>query len=339
MAKKKNTKNEAVVRIFDELTGERIYDPDLEAGRLYNENNKILCKYILEQEEKYEIVPNPDIPPKPNGSRIAMKKIIQEEKGDWHIYDFRGGIEREVTENIGIHIDPNAPHELEIPNVEQIQIYHTYTQEELDEMARQEEQREESIKQAQAKELFISGLMNNDGLNALITQDQSTTETYEALTQEANITFKNTLPFSNAYARRIKRTEITIEETPSELQEEITEIISKDLACDFYIEAINGKLSDGTSADLVNNIRKDVSRLQSVKIVLVADEGYRVPTQEEFKNNVKLSAQNDDAETIEDYLDLYVQYYTTSSKSAAVITISVTEAAAHIISTIQYIKE
>ena len=78
MAKKKN---EIVTRIFDELTGERIFDPDLDAGRLYTEQNPIESRYIATQEEVSEIIPDPSIPPKPNGSRIMMKKIIKQEKG------------------------------------------------------------------------------------------------------------------------------------------------------------------------------------------------------------------------------------------------------------------
>ena len=74
-------KNEIVTRIFDELTGERIFDPDLDAGRLYSEQNPIESRYVTTQEEVSEIIPNPDIPPKPNGSRIMKKKIIKPEIG------------------------------------------------------------------------------------------------------------------------------------------------------------------------------------------------------------------------------------------------------------------
>ena len=229
-------------------------------------------------------------------------------------------------------IDPNTPHELVIPNVEQIQIYHTYTQEELDEIARQAEQQREAQQQAAVREAFLTSMMNNDALVALVSQDQASTETYETLTQTSNIEFKNTEPFSQAYARRVNRDELKVSECPEELQERIAEIIDDSSLCSFTADINNGVFTSGEA--VVTEIKQSIPRYQTITLLIIADSGYRVPTQEEIAAKIKFSAQDDDAQVLEEYFNTYCSYNTTNQEATAVLRIPITEEAATIATSI-----
>lgn len=316
-----NKISNSIKRIFDELTGEEIYDPDLHAGIVNDKQNKVIAKYIVEQEEISEIVPDKVLP---NGSRIMKKVITQKEIGDWHLYDYRDGTEREITEDIGIHVPESQAHEVPLTYIETIGIYHTYTPEEIEKQRQDKEQQEEARKQYLARELFITALMNNEQLGALVTQDQSSTTLYEALTRDTNVRFDDTSSFSNAYARRIKREEISMTNVPQELREEVQKILDDDVSCKFVFHIDNGTVTDGVYIDVVE-IDRIINRLQTVTLMLVAKNGYRVPTLEEYENNFTITATDDKNKEIDNYKNLFCTYVPTSSVTSAILKISITE--------------
>lgn len=188
-------------------------------------------------------------------------------------------------------------------------------------MARDKEAQEEAMKQSAIKEAFISSIMLNKADVAVVTTDHAATETYEALTKDSNVSFGTTEPFSQAYARRIQRQEITLQEAPEELRERIEEIIDEDVFCAFSAEIHHGTING------VTEINGNYTRMQTVTLLIIADDGYRVPNQEEVSNKIKFIAKDDEDTTLDDYFETYCSY-TTTEESTATLRLSITEDAA-----------
>lgn len=143
--------------IFDE-NGKIIENPDLEKGVINTSERVVKHRYKVTTEEvgHYETIAEYS-----NGGKDVKWAIDIPEEGRWVSYDENGNvIETEL-------IVPNdAPHELELQDIEMIGIYHLYTEEELAEIARrkaeEEEARrkaEEEAKQAEAEKTALYALL------------------------------------------------------------------------------------------------------------------------------------------------------------------------------------
>lgn len=116
------------MKIFDEKMKE-IFNPDLENGKLVAESREVFHRYKVTQEEKghYKTIRE-----YPNGGKDVDWVVDTPEEGHWVSYDAYGN---EVATDIVIPDD--APHELEIPDIEEFYRYLKLTAEELAERAEQ----------------------------------------------------------------------------------------------------------------------------------------------------------------------------------------------------------
>lgn len=126
--------------IFDE-NGNIIENPDLEKGVINTSERMVRHRYKVTTEEvgHYETIAEYS-----NGGKDVKWVIDTLEEGYWVPYDEKDNvIETEL-------IVPNdAPHELELQDIEVIGIYHLYTEEELAEIERQKAEEEEARRKAE----------------------------------------------------------------------------------------------------------------------------------------------------------------------------------------------
>lgn len=286
--------------------------------------NNITFAWQVDQEREVETVVDWAFPDGTPGD--THDEEITPEVGHW---EYDGDYDGEDVKRPSI-LNPHDKPQLE---TETVTIIRPLTAEEKAERQRQREEEEarqqEAQQQAALREAFITNLMNNNADTANITNDQASTETYEALTENENITIKNTEPFSQAYARRVNRKELEIEDCPSELQSRIAEIVDSGLVCDFTAHITHGTFST-TGLQMVTDIDKDINRYQTVTLLIVADDTYRVPTQDEFTTKATFDAKDDDGNVIDDYFKKYCTYGTTNTDNTAVVRIAITKDAATI---------
>lgn len=121
------------MRIIDER-GNRVDSPDLDGGRLVREERPIFHRYevVREEEGHHEVVAE-----YPNGGKDVEWVVDVPEEGRWVAYDADGAeVETDAV------IPDDAPHEMEIPDVDSFYRYVLLTAEELAERARAKAQAE-----------------------------------------------------------------------------------------------------------------------------------------------------------------------------------------------------
>ncbi|MDO5329000.1 MAG: CD1375 family protein [Coriobacteriia bacterium] len=203
------------MRIFDEKTGLEIQNPDLTKGCLKNSEQDNIITYKLLQPEN--IVYDSHV--LDNGS--VVKTINEEkstpEKGKWLFAD-NNGVYKEV-EATGFE---GWSKEAENKQVEQIQIYHVYTPAEILEHKRLKEKHDKEIERKRKNQELLNELpdFEDDTDNAIC-------DLYELIPEEMKNKNANSKAICKAYARRIIRGEITLEDVPEELREDVRRILEE----------------------------------------------------------------------------------------------------------------
>ena len=125
-----------------------------------------------------------------------------------------------------------------------------------------------------------------------------------------------TTPFSKAYMRRIIRGEITTSQVPQALQAEVEDLISQRA-----LTLLNASVSNGL-INGVASIERSFERGISLTFIITANEGYRVPTQDEIWSKAHLSATNDSGQTIPHYAEAHTSWYSTENQATANVVLS-----------------
>lgn len=134
------------MRIIDDR-GNVITDPDLESGKLVEENQPVTYRYEITQHEQghYETIAE-----YPNGGKDVEWVVDVIEEGRWVAYDESG---EEVE--IDTVIPDDAPHEIDIPTLDVFYRYILYTEDELAEIAEQKAQAEAAAQKAEEQQAFL----------------------------------------------------------------------------------------------------------------------------------------------------------------------------------------
>lgn len=141
---------------------------------------------------------------------------------------------------------------------------------------------------------------------ATLDNDKVSCAMYEA--NKSAIT--DTAPFSGAFARRIERSEITIEQCPSELKSEIGQKAYPGGVCEIVANAYEGTVTGAGS------VRKNSSTV----VTVTPANGWRVPNHDELSTNLEITAFDDQGE-IEDFFSRYCVYSIVSENAQLTITI------------------
>ncbi len=129
------------MKIFDE-NNNIIENPDLTKGYLVEKHRDILHKYKITQEEQGHFETLKEYP---NGGKDVQWIVDVNEEGIWVTYDAEGN--RIETDAI---VPDDAPHEIEISDIETFYNYVLYTEEELSEIEKtQSEPSEFDVLEAQ----------------------------------------------------------------------------------------------------------------------------------------------------------------------------------------------
>lgn len=173
--------------ILDEK-GAIIADPDLEAGRLDNRQRNIVHKYVIDVEEKSheEVIAEY---PETGGKDVAIVVDV-EEQGHWETHLEDG----ERIEFDGV-IPEDMPHELEVTDVQSYMLYVPYTDDELAEVKRLEEELKKAEAKAAEREEFINGAPER--LDAAETNQADTDDALCAM-YEANLALQTTVEDQDA---------------------------------------------------------------------------------------------------------------------------------------------
>lgn len=149
------------MRIIDKQ-GRRVSDPDLDKGKLVNEKRVIFHRYEIEREEEghHEVVAE-----YPNGGKDVKWVVDVPEAGKWVAYDESG--ERVETDMQAPH---DAPHDAEIPDIEEFQRYVALTDEEIEGRKREKVQDEIARR--------VADLRNTDYVAIKIAEGAATREDY-----------------------------------------------------------------------------------------------------------------------------------------------------------------
>lgn len=132
--------------ILDEVTKQIIEDPDLNIGELRAAQIPVSYRYVLEKPAEYEeyvIAEYPD-----TGGQDIGRREVSPEVGYWEMLDENGEV---LPYPIQIDTE-NFPKELEIPDVMFVDIYHVYTQDELEEIEEQRIEAEKAIEKQKVLE-------------------------------------------------------------------------------------------------------------------------------------------------------------------------------------------
>lgn len=215
---------------LETIDGDQVDNPDLEHGCCNYENINFTCEYeVITPAVTHVKVLNEY----PNGGKEVQTIIDEEEVGKWHLYDNRGGVRREFEDD-DVHIPSDFnKHEVHT-SICSVGIYHAYTPEEQEEYDRQKAENEQKRQDA----------IIRDGMFAQMLSDQKSENTYTYLTEfqadtdNAICDLYELIPeqvknkqnsqhraICKAYARRILRGEITINDVPEELRQEVQDIL------------------------------------------------------------------------------------------------------------------
>lgn len=173
--------------ILDEH-GAVVTDPDEKKGRLEGRQRNVVHRYVVDVEEESheEVVAEY---PETGGKDVAIVVDV-EEQGHWETRLETG----ELIEFDGA-IPEDMPHELELADVQPYMFYVPYTDEELAEIARMEEERERMEAEAAEREAFIASAPER-----IETVETAQADTDDALCAmfEANLALQTTMEDQDA---------------------------------------------------------------------------------------------------------------------------------------------
>lgn len=273
------------------------YDPDNQVVVNQSELNRFTYIYHIIKPAKY----TEEIDRKAG----LVKDVIKpgdEEIGEWRYASQDGYPATDYTDAEGntykIPLIPPAdqPHEQMVIGKEFVCIVRDMTPAEKEAHEREKERQREAGEVANIQQLRLNEMLGNDADEALVDNDSATCALFEA--QSANA-ITTTLPFSKAYMRRIIRGEITTSQVPQALQAEVEDLISQRA-----LTLLNASVSNGL-INGVASIDRSFERGISLTFIITANEGYRVPTQDEIWSKAHLSATNDSGQTIPHYAEAH----------------------------------
>lgn len=138
--------------IIDEKTKEIIEHPDLELGELILTNIPVRYKYVLEKPAEHEEVVIAEYPE--TGGKDVEFREISPEIGHWEMCD-----DDDKVLPYPIMVDTSGfPKELVIPDILQVEVYHEYTEEELQEITEQKIEAEERAREEAEKQAIMDAL-------------------------------------------------------------------------------------------------------------------------------------------------------------------------------------
>lgn len=138
--------------IIDEITKNIIEDPDLNLGYIYSSDLNVKYRYILEKPAEYKDVVIAEYPE--TGGKDIIQEVVSPEVGHWEMLN-----EDDEVLPYPITVNTNGfPKEVEIPDILQLEVYHKYTEFELEEVERQKKEAEEAAKEAQEKQEIMDAM-------------------------------------------------------------------------------------------------------------------------------------------------------------------------------------
>lgn len=105
----------------------------------------------------------------------------------------------------------------------------------------------------------------------------------------------DTAPFARAYARRIIRCEIDVEDVPASIKDDVEAIIDNKDLCLVKAEVTNGLVNN------IDKIRRNYDRKTVLSWVIVANSGYRLPKPSEISEQGSIKAYDSDGKVIKNY--------------------------------------
>lgn len=206
------------------------------------------------------------------------------------------------------HDDPYIAYEL-------ISIVRDMTEQEKQDYQREKQAQEQSAEIGARQQAQISEMVGDGGAQSLINHDEAGCLLYESLPSNSNVS--NPEVFCQMYGNRITRGEITIDDCPSELKERIEEIQADKKLTELTIDITHGKIAESSL------VHRSYDRGTQATFILVADDGYRVPDQEEILSKASLRALDLDGNVIPNYAKDFATYY--NNENQATINIIFTE--------------
>ena len=173
--------------ILDEL-GAVVTDPDEKMGRLEARERNVTHRYVVDvpEESHEEVVAEY---PETGGKDVEIVVDV-EEQGHWETRLETG----ELIEFDGV-IPDDMPHELELADVQSYMLYVPYTDEELAEIARLEEERKRMEAEAAEREAFLAAAPER--MDSVETTQADTDDALCAMF-EANLALQTTMEDQDA---------------------------------------------------------------------------------------------------------------------------------------------
>lgn len=140
------------MKTFDSK-GNLIIEPDLEKGYLTVKEKPIYHKWII---DKHEESHTETIREYPNGGKDVKIVIDVEESGHWETKDANGN----EVEHFEGFIPDDLPHDAEVEDIYQYQLYTPYTKKELKAIAQAKAEAEAEAQKAEEREAFLDDAMS-----------------------------------------------------------------------------------------------------------------------------------------------------------------------------------
>lgn len=206
------------MRIFDEKTDLEIQDPDLEKGCLNNaeRDNTITYKLIRPENIVYDkhVLDNGSI------VKTINKEQSTPEIGKWMFTD-KNGVYKEIDAT-GLESwlkDGDNPYK------EPIQIYHKYTPAEILEHKQMKDKHDQEIEKQRENQQLLNELPEfEDDTDTAICDLY---EMVEPVLKKSNKKPNGHSAIAKAYARRILRGEITLDDVPESIRDEVRRILEE----------------------------------------------------------------------------------------------------------------
>lgn len=232
------------IRYFSEsLDGEEIFNPDQLHGEIKLEQNPITFEYkvtqnaVIERNKVVKVYKNEDGSIK--GKEI-QDVVSEPEQGEWRVYDTRKGEKEDITDSREWDFYNCQDKNLIYEGLETVGIYHTFTEEEQAkfdrELEKEYEQKElEKFNKEQLKELPE---FEDDTAGSVCELYELILALSDALCNTGKAIEKALKPvlvklqeqyskIAKMYARRILAGEITLDDVPEPIRDEVRRILEE----------------------------------------------------------------------------------------------------------------
>lgn len=212
---------------LENITGKRIYNPDFFHGESTIEQNPITFEFNRTKEpvvERRVVEVFKDSAGRITGKTVA-DVVVEPEEGYWQVFDTRKGSKENITNTQDWDFSACQDTNLIYDGFESVGIYHVFTEQEQEEFDRhiQKEQEEKEIKEFNEQQLKELPEFENDTDTAIC----DLYEMVEPVLKKSNKKSNGHTAIAKAYARRILRGEITLDDVPESIRDEVRRILEE----------------------------------------------------------------------------------------------------------------